>query len=267
MSTPTVTPASSGLRSPVVTLAGVTAGYDGTVVLEDIDLEVTRAAFTGIVGPSGSGKTTLLRCLLGTVRPMRGRVVTAPNLAVSYVPQLETVNWNFPVTVAECVLMARSGRLAPWASREEKREVAAVLDRLGIADLGRRHIRQLSGGQQQRMFIARALIRRPELLLLDEPTSGVDVSTRHEMLHLLEELHADGLAIVLTTHDLNGIAAHLPHLVCVNRVVVASGTVEEVITADTLERTFGARMQVLQHMGMPVVVDDYAVSAPPGRST
>lgn len=265
MTTPALTPSGSKpVGSPLITVTGVSAGYEHTVVLDRIDLEVPRDSFTGVVGPSGSGKTTLLRTLLGTVRPMRGSVTTAPGVALSYVPQLETVNWNFPVTVNECVLMSRTGRLAPWASRAEKREVAAVLARLGIGDLGPRHIRQLSGGQQQRMFIARALIRRPDLLLLDEPTSGVDVSTRHDMLHLLEELHADGLAIVLTTHDLNGIAAHLPHLVCVNRVVVASGTPEEVITSDTLERTFGARMQVLRHMGMPVVVDDYA-SAETGR--
>ena len=92
----------------------------------------------------------------------------------------------------------------------------AVLERLGIGDLAERHIRELSGGQQQRMFLARALLRDPQLLLMDEPTSGVDVSTRHDVLHLLADLHEDGVAIVLTTHDLNGMAAHLPHLVCVN---------------------------------------------------
>src|SRR6478736_229787 len=246
------------LRPALLSLDGVTAGYDGSVALADVDLEIRADTFTGIVGPSGSGKTTLLRCLLETVAPMRGTVTRAPGLAVSYVPQLETVNWNFPVTVGECVLMARTGRLLPWPSREEKREVAAVLDRLGIAELSKRHIRQLSGGQQQRMFLARALIRGPKLLLLDEPTSGVDVSTRHEMLHLLEELNRDGLAVVLTTHDLNGIAAHLPHLVCVNRTVVASGSPDEVITPDVLERTFGARLEVLRHMGVPLVVDDFS---------
>ena len=97
-----------------------------------------------------------------------------------------------------------------------------MLDRLGIGDLGERHIRELSGGQQQRVFIARALLRRPELLLLDEPTSGVDVKLRHEVLHLLDDLNATGVAIVLTTHDLNGIAAHLPRLVCLNRQVIGA---------------------------------------------
>ncbi|MBA3431192.1 MAG: ATP-binding cassette domain-containing protein, partial [Actinobacteria bacterium] len=119
------------------------------------------------------------------------------------------------------------------------------------------HIRELSGGQQQRVFIARALLRRPRLLLLDEPTSGIDVRTRHDIMHLLHELHHDGLAIVLTTHDLNGIAAHLPRLVCLNREVIASGTPEDVITPYVLERTYGAPLEVLSHAGMPVVVEHY----------
>lgn len=102
------------------------------------------------------------------------------------------------------------------------------------------------------MFLARAL------LLLDEPTSGVDVQTRHEVLHLLDELNRDGLAIVLTTHDLNGIASHLPHLLALQRRLIASGTPAEVIVPDVLERVFGARMEVLQHLGMPVVVDTHS---------
>ena len=200
--------------------------------------------------------TTLLKLLLGTVTPQHGAVRYRPGVAVSYVPQIETVNWSFPVTVAECVLMSRSTRrLLPWATRDERADVQRVLERLGIGELGHRHIRELSGGQQQRMFIARALLRKPQLLLMDEPTSGVDVGTRHEVLHLLDDLNAEGLAIVLTTHDLNGMAAHLPHLVALQTRVIASGTPQEVIVPSVLEQTFGARMEVLQHLGMPVVVD------------
>jgi ABC-type Mn2+/Zn2+ transport system ATPase subunit len=237
----------------------VTCAYGAEPVLVNVDLRVTPEQFTGIVGPSGSGKTTLLRVLLGTCRPVAGTVHRRPGLRVGYVPQVETVNWSFPVTVSECVLMARTrGRVLPWRSRAEQAEVDGILDRLDIADLRDRHIRQLSGGQQQRVFIARALLGRPQLLLLDEPTSGVDVRTRHDVLHLLADLHRDGLAIVLTTHDLNGIAAHLPHLVCLNTEVTGTGTPGEVLTADVLERTYGARMDILEHAGMPIVVDHHA---------
>jgi ABC-type Mn2+/Zn2+ transport system ATPase subunit len=226
-------------------------------VLADVSLSIEPAAFTGIVGPSGSGKTTLLRAVLGTVEPASGTVTRRRGLRVGYVPQVESVDWSFPVTVREAVLMARTtGRRLPWASKAERDEVDDVLARLGLDDgLAARHIRELSGGQQQRVFVARALLRRPDLLLLDEPTSGVDVRTRHEVLHLLGDLNHDGLAIVLTTHDLNGIAAHLPHLVCLNTSVIGEGAPRDVITPDVLERTYGAPMEVLEHGGMPVVVD------------
>jgi ABC-type Mn2+/Zn2+ transport system ATPase subunit len=241
----------------LVRLDRVTCRYGAEPVLVNVDLAVAPGEFVGVVGPSGSGKTTLLRTIMGTVTPVVGTVRRRPGVSLAYVPQTETVNWNFPVTVGECVLMARRGRTLPWPSRAERAEVSRILDRLGIGNLEGRHIRQLSGGQQQRVFIARALLRRPELLLMDEPTAGVDVKTRHEILHVLHELNADGLAIVLTTHDLNGVAAHLPYLVCLNREVIAAGKSAEVLTPEVLEQTYGAPMDVLEHAGMPLVVDRY----------
>lgn len=219
-------------------------------------MTIRPGTFTGIVGPSGSGKTTVLRLLLGLVHPQAGTVFRRPGLRVGYVPQVETINWNFPVTVGETVLMsARNGRRWPWTNKAEKAGIADVLDRLGIGDLAHRHIRQLSGGQQQRVFIARALFSAPQLLLMDEPTSGVDVRTRHEMLHLLEDLHDSGISIVVTTHDLNGLASHLPHLVCLNTRVMGVGAPVDVLTPDILERTYGAPMEVLDHAGMPLVIE------------
>ena len=247
------------IASPLVRLCDVSAGYGRSTVLHHVTLDVCAPTFTGIVGPSGAGKTTLLRLLLDALTPQAGRIERRPGLRLAYVPQLETVQWNFPVTVSECVLMAKTHRRWPWPSAAERRDAAAVLDRLGIGDLAGRHIRELSGGQQQRMFLARALLRQPELLLLDEPTSGVDINTRHDVLHLLGDLYDEGMAIMLTTHDLNGMAAHLPHLVCINGHVVAEGSPEKVITPDVLEETFGARLDVLQHLGMPVVVDSARV--------
>ncbi|CAA9509039.1 MAG: ABC-type multidrug transport system, ATPase component [uncultured Solirubrobacteraceae bacterium] len=250
--------------SELVRLSGATCRYGMRSVLVDVDLTIRARDFVGVVGPSGSGKTTLLQALMGTVRLATGAVQRRSGLRVAYVPQVETVDWSFPITVDECVLMARTGRYLPWTSRTERGEAARVLERLGLAGLGGRHIRELSGGQQQRVFIARALLREPELLLLDEPTSGVDVRLRHEILHLLDDLNAAGLAILLTTHDLNGIAAHLPRVVCLNRMVIGAGRPRDVLTPDVLERTYGATMEVLDHAGMPVVVDGFHHHPRPG---
>jgi ABC-type Mn2+/Zn2+ transport system ATPase subunit len=236
----------------------VTCRYGREPVLVNVDLLVSEGDFVGVVGPSGSGKTTLLRAISGVVRPIAGRIRRDRGATVGYVPQVETVNWYFPVTVREAVLMSRiDGRVLPWSSRHDVREADEILERLGIGDLGDRHIRELSGGQQQRVFVARAMLRRPRLLLLDEPTSGVDVRTRHDVMHLIHELHHDGVAVVLTTHDLNGIAAHLPRLVCLNREVIATGRPADVITPDVLEKTYGAPLEVLTHGGMPVVIERY----------
>ena len=235
----------------------VTVNYDGGApVLIDVDLTVEPGDLVGVVGPSGSGKSTLLKVMLGTVRPVSGVVRRAPRVNVGLVPQVETIDWSFPVTVSECVGMARArGLRPPWITRRERAEIAEILERLGMVGLGDRHIRELSGGQQQRVFLARALFTDASVIFLDEPTSGLDVRTRHDVLHLLDDLNADGLTIVLTTHDLNGIAAHLPTVVCLNRSVIGAGRPEEVLVPDILERTYGSPMEVLEHGGMRVVVD------------
>jgi ABC-type Mn2+/Zn2+ transport system ATPase subunit len=246
------------MDSELVRLDRVTCRYGRDPVLVNVDLSLAEGDFVGIVGPSGSGKSTLLKTIAGSVHPIAGSIRRRRDASVGYVPQVETVNWYFPVTVREAVLMARvDGRRLPWTSAEERRDAEGVLERLGLAGLGDRHIRELSGGQQQRVFVARAMLRRPRILLLDEPTSGVDVRTRHDVMHLIHELHHDGLAIVLTTHDLNGIAAHLPRLVCLNREVIATGPPRQVITPAVLERTYGAPLEVLSHGGMPVVLEQY----------
>ena len=240
----------------LVECAHITCAYDSTVAVHDAHVTLYRGDFVGIVGPSGSGKTTLLKAILGAVTPVEGHVTKKPGLRMGYVPQVESVDWNFPVTVLEVVAMTRTaGRFFPRITQDERDGAIDVLTRLGLGGLENRHIRELSGGQQQRVFVARALFHRPELLVLDEPTSGVDVRTRHEVLHLLADLHDEGMSIVLTTHDLNGLAAHLPRLVCMNMHVIADGPPLEVLNSDVLERTYGAPMEVLIHGGMPVVLD------------
>ncbi|NBQ99985.1 MAG: metal ABC transporter ATP-binding protein [Actinobacteria bacterium] len=247
----------------VIRCTHMSCAYGSSVAVSDVDLEVRRGDFVGIVGPSGSGKTTLLKAVVGAVRPAHGSIEVSEGVRLAYVPQVESVDWNFPVTVLEVITMTRTkGRRWPRISRAEREDALDVLSRLGLGGLHDRHIRELSGGQQQRVFIARAMFHRPDVLVLDEPTSGVDVRTRHEVLHLLAELHAQGVTIVLTTHDLNGLAAHLPRIVCMNRTVIADGSPTEVLNPAVLEQTYGAPMEVLQHGGMPVVLDSGAPHVP-----
>jgi ABC-type Mn2+/Zn2+ transport system ATPase subunit len=251
------------MREPVIQCVHMSCAYGSTVVVSDVDLEVRRGDFVGIVGPSGSGKTTLLKAIIGAVSPVHGSVALGDDVRLAYVPQVESVDWNFPVTVLEVITMTRTkGKRWPRITPAERDDALDVLSRLGLAGLHDRHIRELSGGQQQRVFIARAMFHRPDVLVLDEPTSGVDVRTRHEVLHLLAELHAQGVSIVLTTHDLNGLAAHLPRIVCMNRTVIADGSPTEVLNPVVLEKTYGAPMEVLQHGGMPVVLDSGGIHVP-----
>jgi ABC-type Mn2+/Zn2+ transport system ATPase subunit len=173
--------------------------------------------------------------VIPTIRPKQ--------VVIGYVPQIETVDWNFPVTVREVVSMGiwdRSGT-SPFLSKDILEGIDRILDDLGIHshEFGKRQIRELSGGEQQRVFLARALIRKPNVLVLDEPISGVDHTTREKILGILTSLSRKGLTIILTTHDLSGIAKRLPWAVCMNKKIIAEGTPSEVLTETNLLRTFG----------------------------
>lgn len=239
---------------PLVELKGITYSYKEKPLFKNVNVSIPSGAFMGIVGPSGCGKTTLLKILLGMVRPLGGEVKikgitvngkTPPS--VGYVPQLETIDWSFPVTVEEAVMMGRWRSVGPFPKTSDKKAAHYVLEKLGIHYLAKRHIRDLSGGEQQRVFLARALISNPELLVLDEPTAGVDMKTQHDILHLLGKLNSEGTTILLTTHDLNAVAAHLPLVICFNHGVIAQGMPEEVFTPEVLKQTYDAEVAVFKH--------------------
>ncbi len=239
---------------PLIELSAVTFGYGAAMSLEDIDLHLHPGQFAALVGPSGAGKTTLLKLVLRLLGPTDGRIYqrTRPRVRLAYVPQLETVDWSFPITAEEVALMGIDHRLNmwPWPRGSERRRARAILEQLEIGDLAQRHIRDLSGGQQQRVFLARALIAEPELLVLDEPTTGVDMRSAENIFHWLTDLNRQGMTILLTTHDLNMAAAHVPWVVCLNRRIVAQGPPEQVFTEALLSETYRGDIVVIRQDNM-----------------
>ena len=245
------------MSDALLALQRVSAGYASQPVFQDLDLRLTPGQFAALVGPTGGGKSTLLKLILGLLPCTRGSVHRLPQVTMGYVPQLEMIDWRFPVTAAQVVLMGRYRQTSywPWATRADRHEVAALLERLGLAPYAQRHISQLSGGQQQRVFLARALVARPQLLLLDEPTTGVDLKTQHDILHLLHELNREGMTILLATHDLNTIASHVPWVICFQHGVIAQGPPEAVFTPGILRRTYNADMVVLRQGDMTLIAN------------
>jgi len=187
-------------HEPLVQFHDVQLGYGQQVVLENVRLDIYRGDFFGLVGPNGSGKTTLLRCLLGILKPLRGQVTRAEGVRIGYVPQREMLDPLFPLTALDIVLMGRYPHVGIFRSpRRADRELAIhCLEQVGLADFAQKLYRELSGGQRQRVLIARALAVQPNLLVLDEPTNGLDLPTEAAILGFIERLHQhDGLTIVL----------------------------------------------------------------------
>ncbi|MEI2768292.1 MAG: metal ABC transporter ATP-binding protein [Nitrosomonas sp.] len=240
-----------------VSLCNITAGYEHSL-FQNLSLEIPHGLFAGIVGPTACGKTTLLKILMG-MHPvtcgkaeLNGRSVEKikPGI-IGYVPQLGSVDWNFPVTVEEVIAMGlyTNGRILPWLTKHERHQIYDLAERLDVSSCLKQHILAISGGQRQRTFLARALISNPKILILDEPTSGVDIKTQHEILHLLGSLNCEGITILLTTHDLNAVASHLPWVICFNKGVIAQGRPHDIFTNEILAKTYGGDIVIVKHEG------------------
>jgi ABC-type Mn2+/Zn2+ transport system ATPase subunit len=235
-----------------LSVSGVSAGYGHTLAVRDVSAEVPPGSVVGVIGPNGAGKSTLLKALAG-VLPLRSGSVelagTDPRRtpgSVAFVPQREDVNWEFPVTARDVVLMGRyrqAGWLR-WPGRDDRRRSEAALDQLGLGGLGGRHISQFSGGQQQRIFLARALVQEPRVVLLDEPFTGIDVPNREVFHRLIRELAASGVIVLVATHDLDEVRQTTDYVLCVNRRMVAFGPTAQTFIPDILRATFEGQVAV-----------------------
>jgi manganese/iron transport system ATP-binding protein len=247
---------------PALECEAVTVTYNGQPALEEIDFSVSAGTRVAVVGPNGAGKSTLFKAVIGLLPLASGRIQIngAPlhQATIGYVTQREEVDWTFPVTVEDVVMMGRYGQLGwlRWPSRRDRKIVRRALAQVGMTSFARRQISELSGGQQQRVFIARALAQEAHLLLLDEPFSGVDVSTQEAIFELLDDLRRQGITILLATHDLNMALKRFDQVLLLNRRLVAYGSPEEVFTPKTLAETYGRRVVTWRPGEEVVLVDD-----------
>lgn len=247
----------------VVSLKGVCVSYGGVPALEDVDLSVRQRDFLGVIGPNGGGKTTLLKVILGLIPPARGEVAVfggRPRDAgklIGYVPQYIPFDRAFPISVWDVVLMGRLARAPRWgyfttADRARTREALKTVEMLDMKD---RPIGALSEGQKQRVFIARALVTDPKLLLLDEPTASIDPCMQEGIFHILDRLR-ETMAIVLVTHDIGVLSAHVDTIACLNQRLHYHETKE--ITLDDIQAVYGCPVQLIAH-GVPHrVMEDHA---------
>nr|WP_297426029.1 metal ABC transporter ATP-binding protein [uncultured Actinotalea sp.] len=234
---------------PALRVAGVTVRYREVVALEDVDLEVAVGEACGLVGMNGSGKSTLFRTVVGLQRPAAGEIAvlgrtTARARAeglLGYVPQQDEIDRDFPVDVRDVVLMGRYHRMGPTrrARPADEQAAEAALERVGLADLAGRRIGRLSGGQRQRVLLARALAQDARVLLLDEPFTGLDVTSQAAVEAVLREFVAAGGSVLVSTHDLTALPQLCARSVLLHRRVLAAGRTQDVLTPVNLARTFG----------------------------
>lgn len=254
-------PKTSGLQgemaaAPVVTLQGVSVFLGSRLVLDEISLNISPGDFLGIIGPNGGGKTTLLKIMLGLLSPAAGKVALWGSTPVNsrhragYVQQRSEIAPHFPITVGEVVLSGSLTGPPAFFHRygpEARERAEAALGKTGLCRLRHRPIAALSGGEFQKMLIARALVGKPELLLLDEPTSGVDAPSRSQVYELLKELNRD-ITVVLVSHDLSAISSHVQSLACLNKTLHYHG--QPRLSETIIGRLYGCPVELIAH-GVP----------------
>ena len=240
---------------PAIEVKGLATGYRGERAIEDISFSMPQGKVMGLLGPNGSGKSTLIKALIGLLEPWEGDVRVLGKQPhevrrqVGYMPQAEDIDWTFPATVREVVAMGLYRKAFGIDrfrhSRDEQGRVMAALERLSVDHLADRQAGELSGGQQRRVLCARALVKEPDVFLLDEPTAGLDARSEQEMLDLLDELASDGASIVLCTHDIGCAYDRCDLTLFLNRNVITYGPPAVTITEEMLNRTFEGHVLVM----------------------
>lgn len=248
---------------PLLSLQDVTVKYEQGVGLDQISFDLQGGENVAVVGPNGAGKSTLFKVIAGVIKHKSGQVKVSGvepggHICISYVPQRSQVDWNFPVTVADVVMMGRIGKLGPFRIPQPRdwKQVRQALETVGLAALAKRQISELSGGQQQRMFIARGLVQEAELMLMDEPMRGLDVPSLESVLAALTKLREKGVTIMVAMHDLKMAAEHFDHIMLLNKRLIAFGSPEDVLEVEMLREAYGSRVHVVSEGTETLAVDD-----------
>src|SRR5215210_9275737 len=233
-------------NQPILDVQRLSFRYNGRFALEDITFHLHESERIAVVGPNGAGKSTLFKVVSGVLPPTSGEVKifgSRPrgHVCIAYIPQRSQVDWNFPVNVADVVMMGRSAKLGPlnWPHKRDWEHVHHALETVQLTDLASRQISQLSGGQQQRMFIARALAQEAELMLMDEPLTGLDTPSQEGLLDLLDTLRDQKVTIMVATHDLDQAARHFDRILLLNHRMIAFDLPQNVLQTDTLLQAYG----------------------------
>ena len=231
--------------------------------LEAVSFQAYAGERIAIVGPNGAGKSTLLKLIVGTLKPSSGKVTVyghgpVGHICIAYVPQRSQIDWSFPVTVQDVVMMGRVGQigLLRWPRRHDWELVKQSLARVNASHLANKQIGELSGGQQQRVFIARALAQEAELLLLDEPLTGLDMPSQDAIFTVLDGLRSDNVTVLVATHDLNLAADRFDKVMMLNRKIVAFGTATAVLTSENLLACYGGHVHRISDDGALLLADD-----------
>lgn len=258
-----VRPSAHDRSVPPLQVRDISVRHNGALALSDVSFSLPAGARLAVVGPNGAGKTTLLQVIAGAMKPTAGSVEIyghrpGGHVCIAYVPQRSQVDWRFPVTVAEVVMMGRIRKLGffRWPTSADWALVRTALRRVGMGELSGRRIGELSGGQQQRVFLAQALAQEAELILLDEPLTGLDLPSQEAIFQLLDELRRQGIPALISTHDLNMAAERFDQILLLNRRLIAIGPPQKVLTRPNLVAAYGGHIHLLTGMeGMMVLTD------------
>lgn len=240
-----------------ISVEGLSVSYDRKRVLTNIYLHVREGKVIGVLGPNGAGKSTLFKAILGLLDPNAGIVkiygkdISESRRRIAYVPQRDEVDWTFPATVKDVVMMGRYPAKTIWQRMDEldHKKAAEAMEELSITDLANRQIGTLSGGQQQRVFLARALCQEADILLLDEPFVGVDITTEEHIIRVLRKLSKEEKTLLVVHHDLATVKAYFDEVILINQRLVAYGDTESTFIPENIAKTYGAQHSILLEAG------------------